>query len=72
MPTVMLRENDGELTLYIPKKDLEDVIVSVEFDGDEGWGGELTLGDGSSYIIDKLDTKPDLPISIRAKRGVEA
>jgi len=73
MPSVMLRENDkGELTLYVPKKDQEDVIATIEFDQADAWGGELTLGDGSSFIIDKLPGKPDLPITIRAKRGAEA
>tara|TARA_Y100001001_G_scaffold164729_1_gene198369 strand:- start:3727 stop:3936 length:210 start_codon:yes stop_codon:yes gene_type:complete len=69
----MLRENDkGELTLYVPKKDQEDVISSIEFDSADAWGGELTLPDGSSFIIDKLPGKPDLPITVRAKRGAEA
>ncbi len=73
MPNVMLRENDaGVLTLYVPKKDQEDPIASIEFDSDDAWGGELTLTDGSSFIIDKLPNKPELPITIRARRGVEA
>ncbi|WP_221797278.1 putative nitrogen fixation protein NifT [Oceanobacter mangrovi] len=73
MPSVMLRENDkGELTLYVPKKDQEDVIASIEFDTEDAWGGELTLGDGSSFVIDKMPGKPDLPITVRAKRGAEA
>jgi len=49
MPNVMLRENDkGELTLYVPKKDQEDVISSIEFDSADAWGGELTLPDGKN------------------------
>lgn len=70
MPSVMLRENDkGELTLYVPKKDLEDTIVSIEFNSTDAWGGELTLADGSSFVIDTLPGKPDLPITVRARRG---
>lgn len=70
MPNVMLRENDrGELTLYVPKKDLEDVITSIEYDSVDSWGGELTLADGSSFIIDTLPGKPDLPVTVRARRG---
>ena len=72
MPSVMLRENDkGELTLYVPKKDLEDTIVKIEFNSADAWGGELTLADGSSFVIDKMPGKPDLPITVRAKRGAE-
>lgn len=71
MPNVMLRENDkGDLTLYVPKRDLEDTVATIEFDSPDSWGGELTLADGSSFIIDKLPSKPDLPITIRARRGV--
>ena len=70
MPSVMLRENEkGDLTLYVPKRDLEDTVASIEFDESDAWGGELTLADGSSFIIDKLPGKPDLPITIRARRG---
>lgn len=70
MPSVMLRENDkGELTLYVPKKDLEDTIVNIEFNSTDAWGGELTLADGSSFVIDTLPGKPDLPITVRARRG---
>lgn len=72
MPNVMLRENDGVMTLYVPKRDLEDTVVSIEHDTDDAWGGELTLADGSSFIIDTLPGKPELPMTIRAKRGVEA
>lgn len=72
MPNVMLRENDGVMTLYVPKRDLEDRVVSIEHDSSDAWGGELTLADGSSFIIDTLPAKPELPITIRAKRGVEA
>ena len=69
MPNVMIRENEGVMTLYVPKRDLEDTITSIEFDSEDAWGGELTLGDGSSFIIDKMPGKPDLPITVRARRG---
>jgi nitrogen fixation protein NifT len=73
MPNIMLRDNEkGELTVYVPKKDQEDVIVKIEFNSESEWGGELTLGDGSSFIIEKMPGKPDLPLTVRAKRGEEA
>lgn len=72
MPNVMIRENDsGDLTLYVPKRDLEDTIVAIEHNAPDSWGGELTLADGSSFIIDVMPGKPELPITIRAKRGTE-
>jgi len=71
MPKVMLRRDAaGEMTLYVPKKDLEDTVVSIEFDTEEKWGGELKLGDGSAYWIEPI-TRPNLPITLRAKRAGE-
>lgn len=70
MPNVMIRRNDeGKLTLYVAKKDLEDVIVHMEKDGSDGWGGNVELADGSSYYLDPLEVEPKLPITLRARRG---
>ena len=69
MPNVMIRRNNtGQLTLYVAKRDLEDNIVSIEHDTPELWGGEVKLADGSAYYIDPI-TPPKLPITIRAKRA---
>jgi len=70
MPMIMLRNgDDGQMTLYVAKKDLEDVVTSVEFDDDDKWGGTIVIGDGTRYYIDPLDARPSLPISLRARRG---
>ncbi|GAB2191153.1 putative nitrogen fixation protein NifT [Sessilibacter sp. MAH2] len=70
MPNVMLRRNEsGQLTLYVAKRDQEDVVVSIEKEGSEGWGGTIELADGSAYYIDPLDAEPKLPITLRAKRA---
>lgn len=72
MPSVMLRKDPaGKLTLYVPKRDLEDEVVSLEFDSEEKWGGEITLADGSSYFLDPIPS-PKLPMTVRVKRGAEA
>ncbi|AJE19643.1 nitrogen fixation protein NifT [Azotobacter beijerinckii] len=72
MPSVMIRRNDaGQLTFYIAKKDQEEIVVSLEHDSPELWGGEVTLGDGSSYFIEPIP-QPKLPITVRAKRAGEA
>ena len=71
MPKVMIQRNrdTGDMTLYVPKKDLEENIVSLQFEGPEKWGGEVKLADGSIYVLDLLDEVPTLPITLRAKRG---
>lgn len=72
MPSVMIRRNpEGQLTFYIAKKDQEEIVVALEHDSAELWGGEVTLGDGSSYYIDPIP-QPRLPITVRAKRAGEA
>ncbi|MBB3103896.1 putative nitrogen fixation protein NifT [Azomonas macrocytogenes] len=69
MPSVMLRINDqGKLTFYIPKKDLEETVVSLEHDRPDCWGGEVALSDGSTYYLEPLSAPPKLPITLRAKR----
>lgn len=70
MPAVMIRRDDtGALTFYVPKKDLEETIVSLEFDTPEKWGGAVELGDGSKYLLEILEGEPKLPITLKAKRG---
>jgi nitrogen fixation protein NifT len=69
MANIMLRNGpSGELVFYLPKRDLEDTIVSIEYNTPEQWGGELRLNNGGAYYIDPLPGKPNLPISLRAKR----
>jgi len=68
MPSVMLKKNaEGKLVFYVPKKDLEEVAESVEFDSPDKWGGEVLLSDGSKYYFDPI-AQPDFPITLRAKR----
>ncbi len=70
MPNVMLRKNEkGQLTLYVAKRDQEDIVVSIEKEGEDGWGGTIELADGSSYYIPPLESEPKLPITLRAKRA---
>jgi len=69
MPKVMIRKNEsGVMTLYVAKKDLEETVVSIEYEGPEKWGGEVELADGSRYFLDPVATMPKLPITLRAKR----
>ena len=69
MPNVMIREQNGTLTGYIAKKDLEAEITSIEFTDDDKWGGKITLINGTSFYFDPLSAPPTLPITIRMRRG---
>ena len=69
MPKVMLRRGqDGGMTMYVAKKDLEETVVSLQHEGPEQWGGEVELADGSRYFVDLMDQVPKLPITVRARR----
>lgn len=70
MPAVMIRRSEsGALSFYVPKKDLEETIVSLEFDTPEKWGGEVELSDGSKFYLEVLAGEPKLPITLKAKRA---
>lgn len=70
MPSVMIRKNEhGELLFYVAKKDLEDVVVSVETDTQESWGGAVQIGDGSTWYIDPISPPPTFPTTLRFKRA---
>jgi len=69
MANIMISKNEaGGLVFYLPKRDLEASIESIEFDTDEKWGGELKLDNGGLYYVDPIARPPRLPISLRAKR----
>ena len=69
MPNIMIREQDGVMTGYIAKKDLEAEIVSLEFEEQDRWGGKMTLNNGSSFYFEPLAAQPTLPITIRMRRA---
>ncbi|QOG11300.1 putative nitrogen fixation protein NifT [Arcobacter sp. FWKO B] len=52
MAKVMLRENEGKIYFYIAKKDMEEIIDTIEFESDEKWGGEVELSNGESWWIE--------------------
>ncbi len=69
MPEVMISRGSNEkLMFYVPKKDLEETIESLEFDTPEKWGGEVVLGDGQKFFLEPI-AQPRLPITLRAKRA---
>jgi len=73
MANIMIRRGaGGELVIYLPKKDLEDRIVALEFDRPDKWGGQLTLSGAEKYYFEPLSAPPKLPITLRARRVGES
>lgn len=66
MAKVMLRENDdGKILFYVAKKDMEEIIETLEFDSDEKWGGNVDLTNGDTWYIEPQPKK--LPDEVNAK-----
>lgn len=64
---VMIRRNAaGELSIYVPKKDLEEPIVSQE--KPELWGGTVTLANGWLLALPEMAAGTSLPITVEARR----
>ncbi len=64
---VMIRKNaSGVLSAYVPKKDLEEPIVSMERPG--LWGGSVTLANGWELQLPDMAAETTLPITVAARR----
>jgi nitrogen fixation protein NifT len=64
---VMLRMTSaGQLSVYVPKKDLEANIVAQEHAA--LWGGTVTLGNGWVLALPEMAAGTKLPITVEARR----
>jgi nitrogen fixation protein NifT len=63
---VMIRKSSSGLSLYVPKKDLEEPIVAQEKEG--LWGGNVTLANGWVMALPEMAAGTTLPITVEAKR----
>ncbi|MHB1144413.1 MAG: putative nitrogen fixation protein NifT [Thiobacillus sp.] len=68
---IMIRKDaQGILSAYVPKKDLEEPIVSMEQAG--MWGGIVTLANGWRLELPEMAAETSLPITVDARRLGEA
>jgi nitrogen fixation protein NifT len=64
---VMLRRNaEGQLSAYVPKKDLEEPVVALENPG--MWGGLITLANGWRLQLPDMAADTRLPITVEARK----
>lgn len=67
---VMIRKNAaGTLSAYVPKKDLEEPIVSME--KPEMWGGSVTLANGWQLELPPMAADTALPVTVDARKSGE-
>ncbi len=70
MKVMMRRNTTGVLSVYVPKKDLEEPVVSQEKPG--LWGGTVTLANGWVLALPEMAEGTSLPITVEAKKVAEA
>lgn len=64
---IMIRKgSQGQLSAYVPKKDLEEPIVSME--KPEMWGGQITLANGWQLELPDMAADTRLPITVEARK----
>ncbi|MHB0990800.1 MAG: putative nitrogen fixation protein NifT [Burkholderiales bacterium] len=64
---IMIRKNAaGELSAYVPKKDLEEPISTMENPG--MWGGTITLANGWQLELPPMAADTRLPITVEARK----
>ncbi len=64
---IMIRRNEtGQLSAYVPKKDLEENIV--EHEKPDLWGGTILLANGWQLALPEMAADTRLPITVEARR----
>lgn len=64
---IMLRKDSaGVLSVYVPKKDLEEPVV--EMASPAMWGGEITLANGWRFALPEMAADTRLPVTVEARK----
>ncbi|PXW24000.1 putative nitrogen fixation protein NifT [Paraburkholderia caballeronis] len=66
MKVMIRRDSKGALSAYVPKKDLEEPIVSMA--RPQMWGGLVTLANGWQLELPAMADDTALPITVEARR----
>ncbi|MDR3436168.1 putative nitrogen fixation protein NifT [Telmatospirillum sp.] len=66
---VMIRSAAGKLSAYVPKKDLEEMIVEQE--KAELWGGWIKLGNGWVLELPDMAVDTRLPVTVEARKRAD-
>lgn len=69
MKVMMRKTSTGQMSVYVPKKDLEEFVVAQEKPG--LWGGTVTLGNGWVLALPEMADGTALPITVEAKKLAE-
>jgi len=69
MKIMIRRSPEVGLSVYVPKKDLEEPIVEMEHD--TLWGGWVRIANGWVLELPDLDKDTRLPITVEARKRPE-
>ena len=63
---VMIRKVEKGYEAYVPKKDMEEMVVEME--KDTLWGGWIKLSNGWVFQLPENDPDVRLPITVEARK----
>ena len=63
---VMLRKVGEKYEIYVPKKDLEELVVESE--KDTIWGGWIKIANGWTFAMPDMPVDTKLPITVEARK----
>ena len=66
MKVMIRRSADIGLSIYVPKKDLEEPIVASEFE--TLWGGWIKIANGWTLELPAMAADTRLPITVEARK----
>ena len=66
MKVMIRKDRNGNVSAYVPKKDLEAEIVSMEKTG--LWGGSIVLANGWTLALPEMPADTPLPITVEARK----
>ena len=66
MKVMIRRSPETGLSIYVPKKDLEEPIV--EFEHEALWGGWIRIANGWVLDLPQMAAGTSLPITVNAKK----
>lgn len=69
MKVSIRRNSAGILSAYVPKKDMEQPIVSME--KPDMWGGTVTLANGWLLELPEMAAATTLPVTVEARKTGE-
>lgn len=66
---IMLRQTARGLSVYVPKKDLEEPVIEQE--KTDIWGGWIRLKNGWTLELPEMATDTKLPVTVEARKRSE-